>query len=354
MLQRKSGLKKNLTEAIVERGEEKMSSVKLIPYRIEEITALAPQIPEGVRMIKAPEIWEEAASGKGNVIAILDTGCQSDHPDLEDRIIAGRNFTSDYNNDEADFEDNNGHGTHVAGTAAASLREGGGITGVAPEAQLLILKVLDAEGNGDYEGIINAINFAVDWTGPEGEKTTVISMSLGGPDDVPELHQAIKRAIEADIPVVCAAGNEGDNSSETNEFGYPGAYKEVIQVGAINFNRKIAPFSNTNNEIDLVAPGINIYSSYLDGQYARFSGTSMATPHVSGALALIKNIAEAEFARKLSEAELYAQLVRRTVPLGYPKTAEGNGLLELDALKVLELFFAAPDDSLDVDDEEGV
>lgn len=322
-----------------------MNRVQLIPYRVEEITSAAPQIPEGVRMIKAPEVWEKASNGKGNVIAVLDTGCQSDHPDLEDRIIAGRNFTLDYNKDEANFEDNNGHGTHVAGTAAASLRDGG-IAGVAPEAQLLILKVLDAEGSGDYAGIIEGIHYAIDWVGPDGEKTTVISMSLGGPDDVPELHEAIKRAVDKGIPVVCAAGNEGDASSETNEFGYPGAYQEVIQVGAIDFNRNIASFSNTNDEIDLVGPGVNIHSCYLGGRYASLSGTSMATPHISGALALIKNIAEAEFARELSEAELYAQLVRRTVPLGYPKTAEGNGLLELDALEKVEQFFTRQNISL--------
>lgn len=210
---------------------------------------------------------------------------------------------------------------------------------MAPEAQLLILKVLDAEGSGDYAGIIEAIHYAVDWTGPNGEKTTVISMSLGGPDDVPELHEAIKRAVAAGIPVVCAAGNEGDASPDTDELAYPGAYREVIQVGAIDFDRKIASFSNTNDEIDLVAPGINIQSAYLNSQYASLSGTSMATPHISGALALIKNIAEKEYVRKLTEAELYAQLVRRTVPLGYPKTAEGNGLLELDALEKVEQFF---------------
>ncbi|TWT02460.1 S8 family peptidase [Planomicrobium sp. CPCC 101079] len=315
-----------------------MNRIHLIPYRIEEIITVAPQIPEGVRMIKAPEVWGKAEGGQGNVIAILDTGCQSNHPDLEDRIVAGRNFTPDYSNDEANFEDNNGHGTHVAGTAAASLRDGG-VAGVAPEAQLLILKVLDAKGSGDYAGIIEAIHYAIDWTGPRGEKTTVISMSLGGPDDVPELHEAIKRAVTAGIPVVCAAGNEGDSSPDTDELGYPGAYREVIQVGAVDFNRKIASFSNTNDEIDLVAPGVNIHSTYLDGQYASLSGTSMATPHVSGALALIKNIAEKEFARNLTEAELYAQLVRRTVPLGYPKTAEGNGLVELDALEKIEQFF---------------
>lgn len=314
-------------------------SIHLIPFRVVEIFSAPPQIPEGVRMIQAPAVWEQAQYGKGNVLAILDTGCQGDHPDLQDRIIGGRNFTEDFDGDLDNFDDNNGHGTHVAGTAAASLRQEGGVAGVAPEAKLLILKVLNGEGSGSYEGIIRGIHHAIDWEGPNGEKTSVISMSLGGPENIPELHEAVKRAVDAGIPVICAAGNEGDDSPATNEYAYPGAYAEVIQVGAVSFDRKIAPFSNTNDEIDLVAPGVRIYSTYPGGKYATLSGTSMATPHVTGALALIKNIAEEEFARKLTEAELYAQLVRRTIPLGYPKTAEGNGLLALDILAKFEELF---------------
>lgn len=316
-----------------------MHDIHLIPFKVEAVVSAAPQIPEGVRMIQAPEVWEQAQHGKGTVVAILDTGCQPDHPALEGRIIDGRNFTADYEGDPSNFSDNNGHGTHVAGTVGASLSPAGKIVGVAPEAQLLILKVLNGEGAGDYEGIIKGIHFAIDWRGPNGEKTTAISMSLGGPDNVPELYEAVKRAVDNGIPIVCAAGNEGDDSFSTDEFAYPGAYGEVIQVGAVDFSRNIAPFSNTNNEIDLVAPGINIYSAYPGSQYATLSGTSMATPHVSGALVLIKNIAEVEFARELTEAELYAQLVRRTVPLGYPKTAEGNGLLALDILSKFEQLF---------------
>lgn len=317
-----------------------MAKLHLIPYRVEEITEQAPQIPEGVRMIQAPDVWESAERGQGNIVAILDTGCQPDHPDLQDRIIGGQNFTADFDGDPANFDDNNGHGTHVAGTVAASYREDGGVAGVAPEAHLLILKVLTGEGSGEYQGIIDAIHFAIDWRGPDDQTVSVISMSLGGPEDVAELHAAIKRAVDAGIPIVCAAGNEGDNLYDTDEFAYPGAYGEVIQVGAVDFNRRIAPFSNTNDEIDLVAPGVDIYSTYPGGKYASLSGTSMATPHVSGALALIKNISEREFARELTEAELYAQLVRRTMPLGYPKSAEGNGLLALDILNKIEQLFS--------------
>ena len=316
-----------------------MAKLHLIPYRVEEIMEQATQIPEGVRMIQAPEVWADAERGKGNIVAILDTGCQLDHPDLQDRIIGGKNFTADFDGDEANFDDNNGHGTHVAGTVAASFRADGGIAGVAPEAHLLILKVLSGEGGGEYQGIIDGIHFAIDWRGPAGETVSAISMSLGGPEDIEELHAAIKRAVDAGIPVVCAAGNEGDDSPDTDEFAYPGAYGEVIQVGAVDFDRRIANFSNTNDEIDLVAPGIDIYSTFPGGKYASLSGTSMATPHVAGALVLIKNIAEKEFARELTEAELYAQLVRRTMPLGYPKTAEGNGLLALDILNKIEQLF---------------
>lgn len=316
-----------------------MKNIHLIPFRVEQVTATPPHIPEGVRMIQAPELWAGGEKGKGNVIAVLDTGCQTDHPDLVERVIDGRNFTHDNGGDPEQFEDYNGHGTHVAGTIAASLRENEGVVGVAPEADMLIVKVLDKQGSGTYEGIIAGIHYAIDWRGPQGEKTTIMSMSLGGPEDHPELYEAVKRAVDAGIPVVCAAGNEGDDIHDTDEFAYPGAYGEVIQVGAVDFDRRIAPFSNTNNEIDLVAPGIDIYSTYLDGQYASLSGTSMATPHVSGALALIRNISERDFDRKLTEAELYAQLVRRTIPLGYPKTAEGNGLLALDILNKFEQLF---------------
>ncbi|MGD7045892.1 S8 family peptidase [Jeotgalibacillus proteolyticus] len=317
-----------------------MDKIRLIPFQVQEIHSVSQQaLPEGIKMIQAPEVWEEAEYGEGQVIAIIDTGCQSDHPDLAGRIVGGRNFTADYGGDTENYSDNNGHGTHVAGTVAASGMEGEGIAGAAPKAGLLILKVLTGSGSGSYQGIVDAIHYAIDWRGPNGESVCAMSMSLGGPADLPELHEAVKRAVDEGVAVVCAAGNEGDNRPDTNEYAYPGAYAEVIQIGAINFNREIAPFSNTNDEIDLVAPGVNIHSTYLDGQYANLSGTSMATPHVSGALALIKNIAEKRYERQLSEAELYAQLVKRTVPLGYPKTAEGNGLLALDILDQFDKVF---------------
>jgi major intracellular serine protease len=306
--------------------------VRLIPYRliaeVEEVT----EVPKGIEMIQAPKVWEQT-KGKGMTIAILDTGCDLTHPDLKERIIGGRNFTNDDNGNQDVYRDYNGHGTHVAGTIAATQNQKG-VVGVAPEANLLIVKVLDKNGSGQYEWIINGIHYAIE------QKVDIISMSLGGPEDVPGLHEAIQKAVENHILVVCAAGNEGDGQDATNEFDFPGSYNEVISVGAINLDRRISDFSNSNNEVDLVAPGETILSTYLNGKYAKLSGTSMATPHVSGALALIKAMATESFERELTVTELYAQLIKRTVPLGDSPKLEGNGLLYLTTVDYLKDVFS--------------
>jgi len=306
--------------------------VRLIPYRliaeVEEVT----EVPKGIEMIQAPKVWEKT-KGKGMTIAILDTGCDLTHPDLKERIIGGRNFTNDDKGNQDVYRDYNGHGTHVAGTIAATQNQNG-VVGVAPEANLLIVKVLDKNGSGQYEWIINGIHYAIE------QKVDIISMSLGGPEDVPGLHEAIQKAVNNSILVVCAAGNEGDGQDATNEFDFPGSYNEVISVGAINLERRISDFSNSNNEVDLVAPGETILSTYLNGKYAKLSGTSMATPHVSGALALIKAMATESFERELTVTELYAQLIKRTVPLGDSPKLEGNGLLYLTTVDYLKDVFS--------------
>jgi len=305
--------------------------VQLIPYELVEHLEMVHEIPKGVEIIQAPEIWKDT-KGKGITVAVLDTGCNTDHPDLKDRIIGGYNFTTDDDGDPLRFEDYNGHGTHVSGTIAASL-DNGGVTGVAPEANLLILKVLDENGSGQYDWIIQALKYAID------QKVDIISMSLGGPSDVQELHDVIIEAVNQDILIVCAAGNEGDGQDSTDERGYPGCYNEVISVGAVNLELEPSGFSNSNNEVDVVAPGEKVTSTYLNGTYATLSGTSMATPHVSGALALLKVLSNASFERDLTEPELYSQLIKRTVPLGNSPKIEGNGLVYLTLLDHVKKVF---------------
>ena len=130
-----------------------------------------------------------------------------------------------------------------------------------------------------------------------------------------------------DILVVCAAGNEGDNNSSTDEYSYPGVYNEVISVGAIDYKKTAARFTDSNKEVDLLAPGVNIVSTYLNNSYAMLSGTSMATPHVTGALALLIEWSTKEFGRRLTEAELYGQLIKNTETLDMARSLQGNGLL---------------------------
>ena len=311
---------------------------QVIPYEMIGQAANTNEIPAGVALIQAPRIWDET-KGKGITVAVLDTGCDTSHSDLQEQIVGGRNFTDDDGSNPDIFLDYNGHGTHVAGTIAARQNDDG-VIGVAPEASLLIVKVLNKNGSGQYDWIIDGIHYAIE------QKVDIISMSLGGPNDMPELHQAIKKAIANNILVVCAAGNEGDGDDATDEFGYPGCYNEVISVGAINLERRSSKFTNSHNEIDLVAPGEKIISTYLNGKYATLSGTSMAAPHVSGALALIKNVVNNSFGRQLSEPELYAQLIKRTVPLGFSPKLEGNGLIYLTVLDHLTNVFEQENEML--------
>lgn len=242
----------------------------VIPYEVVFQVNEANEVPPGVALIQAPAIWKET-KGKGITVAILDTGCDRSHPDLQEQIIGGRNFTDDDGSNPDIYLDYNGHGTHVAGTIAAQQNDIG-VVGVAPEASLLIVKVLNRKGSGQYGWIINGIHYAIE------QKVDIISMSLGGPTDLPELHEAIQKAVTNNILVVCAAGNEGDGDDSTDEFAFPGYYNEVISVGAINLERRPSDFTNSHNEIDLVAPGEKILSTYLNGKFATLSGTSMAAP----------------------------------------------------------------------------
>lgn len=311
---------------------EIQKQTQLLPFKVTSIEKRADRVPWGIEKVEAPCIWEEKEKGEGVVVAVLDTGIDTEHPDLKDRIIGGKNFTDEHGED--DITDRNGHGTHVSGIICAS-QEGSGVVGVAPKAKVLVVKVLNGNGSGTYDWIIEGIRYATKWRGNNGEKVRIINMSLGGNVHDPDLHDAIKEATLKEIAVVVASGNEGDGNEETEELSYPSVYNEVIEVAASDQFDALAEFSNNNIEVDVIAPGVEILSTYKGGAYATLSGTSMATPHVSGALCLLINLGEKHFKRALTECEIYAHLVKHLVPLGYRASSEGHGLVRLNYSRTL-------------------
>jgi major intracellular serine protease len=304
-----------------------MAEITLEPIQAKTLYENTQKISEGIKMIKAMDVWGISGKGKGIVIAIIDTGCEINHPDLKGNIISGYNFTEDDNSNPHIYKDYRGHGTHVAGIIAASDNRKG-IVGVAPESKLLILKVIDKNGIGSYKNLIKAIEFSINWEGPNKEKVSIINISLGGSLPDKNLYTTIKKAKKKGIVLIAASGNEGDGNENTNEISYPGFYKEVIQIGSITKDKRPSKFSNTNINLDFVAPGENIISTHLNNNYVQLSGTSMAAPHVTGAIALIIKMLGKQ------ETEILPYLVKfylivHSQRLGFSNTQEGYGLIQL-------------------------
>ncbi|MEM2869516.1 MAG: S8 family peptidase [Thermoplasmata archaeon] len=229
--------------------------------------------PWGVDRIDADLAWSNS-TGSGVKVAILDTGIDRDHPDLKDNIKGGVNII----NSRKSYEDDNGHGTHCAGIIAA-VKNKIGVVGVAHSASIYAVKVLNSQGNGFYSDIIKGIQWCIN------NGIQVISMSLGGSTDSSALKAACDAAKSAGIVLVAAAGNDGGS------ILYPAAYESVIAVGAVGQNNDGSLYrpdwSNYGDALDLVAPGVDIYSTYKGDTYKTLSGTSMACPHVSGTAALV-------------------------------------------------------------------
>ena len=293
---------------------------RIADYEIQSIhDEIDYTIPQSIKLTNVQTLWDKGYYEKGIHIAVLDTGIDVNHVCLKDRIVETKNFIDGTD----DVTDRQGHGTHVAGIIAAN-RTPKGITGVAPESLLHIYKVLGDDGNGNMESIVKAIYHAIDM------KVDIINMSLGGTSGNNALEVAIDKAIENNICVVCASGNDalGDDGSK-DEINFPGFYREVIEIGSVNKDNKMSYFSNSNDNVDLVAYGGNIMACYPGNKYAECSGTSQATPQISGALALLKQKFIAEFGRLPEcESELYAQLIKntKTIP-NVSRKLQGNGIL---------------------------
>ncbi|HLD79059.1 MAG: hypothetical protein A2822_04440 [Candidatus Staskawiczbacteria bacterium RIFCSPHIGHO2_01_FULL_41_41] len=214
-------------------------------------------------------------TGAGVTVCVVDTGIDKDHPDLQGNIVGGRNFVAKGATvDSTKWDDDNGHGSHVAGTIAA-VDNTIGVVGVAPSASLLAAKVLNRQGSGYLSDVIAGIDYCVQ----SGAK--VVSMSLGTSSDIQSMHDAVDAAYASGVLLVAAAGNDYGGA-----VSYPAAYDSVVAVSATDSADNLASFSNVGPQVELAAPGVSILSTYKGGGYATLSGTSMATPHVSGVAAL--------------------------------------------------------------------
>jgi len=246
------------------------------------------------QQIGANIVHTSGNTGSGRKVVVLDTGYNYLHPELSSSYLGGKDFV----NNDSDPMDDEGHGSHVAGIITAD----GIVTsakGVAPDAGVMAGKVLDQNGSGYFSDVVAGIYWAVN--GPDGVYGNIddfgadaISLSLGTGAPylyknlcnsvLPDLTNAIKYAVGKNVTVVVAAGNSG-----TRGVSLPGCISYSTTVGAVSSNDQVASFSGRGSALDISAPGVNIYSSILGNLYATWSGTSMATPMITGVVALMKN-----------------------------------------------------------------
>jgi len=221
-------------------------------------------------------------TGSGQTVFILDSGVDYTHPDLATNYsgpASGLNY--DFANNDGDPYDDDNHGTHVAGTIAA-VDNNSGVVGVAPQAQIASLKVLDSTGSGAWSWIIAALEFAVD----HGAKVTNNSYgSSSYPGTLVE--QAYAEAEAAGVITIASAGNSGNCAGKSDSVGYPGKFSSVIAIAATDVNNARPCFSSTGPAVAFAAPGVAVVSTIPGNQYASYNGTSMASPHVAGLVALL-------------------------------------------------------------------
>ena len=265
-------------------------------------------------------------TGQGVKLAVLDTGIDLNHPDFEGRLQEGVNAVSFVPGESV--QDGNGHGTHCAGNAAGPLRSlGGRRYGVAPNADLMVGKVLSDAGSGSDSQILDGI----DWAASAG--ASVISMSLGSGrqpgQDYNRLYERVARNLRLSAPgtlIIAASGNESNRPHWVAAVGNPAACPSILAISAVDIQKRVAWFSCSQRdelgEVNLSAPGVNVYSSWTGGGFKAINGTSMATPHVAGVAALYmeKNPA-------LTPDELWQTLENRAIPLGDPRDF-GKGLVQ--------------------------
>lgn len=266
----------------------------------------------GLEVVGAPAAWD-VSTGEGVTIAVIDSGVNASHADLIGRVDTLNDY--DFANDDTNAADDNGHGTMVAGIAAAAKDNGSYGAGVAPSATILPVKVTSSAGSASDASVAEGIYWAVD------NGADVVNLSLAGPDG-PMMADAVSYALEHGVVVVAAAGNRAWGALE-----YPAAYPGVIAVGATGREGSLAPFSNYGPELDIVAPGVSIMSTSLDGSVGWGDGTSEAAPFVAGAAALLRS--QYPTATSLEVAAALSSSATDVGALGWDART-GAGLLSLN------------------------
>ena len=282
-------------------------------------TTAAQQLPWGVDRVDAEVAHANGETGAGADIAILDTGIDSDHPDLVANLGAGKAFVKAKGKYAENWDDDNDHGTHCAGIAGAA-NNSEGVVGVSTEATLHAVKVLDKRGSGSFSDIAAGVEYVAD------QGWDVGSMSLGASSGSQTLQDACQYAVDNGVFLVAAAGNSGPC---TDCVGYPAAYDTVMAVGSTTSSDSLSDFSSTGPEVEIAAPGSNIYSSVPGGSYDTFSGTSMACPHVAGAAGQLA-------ANGSSHSQIRSQLTSTAEDIGLASNESGSGLLDVAAALSLD------------------
>jgi len=311
-----------------------MQDTHLLPdYKLDDvgdIQTLSQIYPQNVRDLNIPKIWTKT-KGRGVVVAVLDTGCPVSHPDLMANIDLSK--CRSFIDGEDIFDTHVGHSTHCSGTIGA-IDNADGIVGIAPEVTIVTVKVLDKNGSNRGNSVERGLEYCLQL------KPDIVNLSLGGPNPMDTTHSLIKKLVESNIPVVCSAGNNG-----MENVLYPARYEECIAVGSYSSSmiKDRSLFSSWGESLDIMAPGEQILSTFLNGTYAVMSGTSMAAPAVTAVIALIISF-NRNAGKKLTVEQIKSMLYSSAIDVHSPGKDNQYGwgiinpesIFSLNSIKVVQ------------------
>lgn len=317
-------IKKSPNVEYIEVDERMYAHDCRIPIGVcTEIQILKQIVPWGINRIGSRLVNAMGNTGKGIRIGILDTGIDYTHPDLSKNYKGGYNFI-DNNTDAKDY---NGHGTHVAGIVAAEDNDIG-VVGVAPDAYIYSVRVLDYAATGTASDITAGFEWCLD------NNMQIVNMSLGACEDSISVRRAIDVLYDNEILLIAAAGNSGNGMGTGDNIDNPARYDNVMAIGATDINDDRASFSSTGPKLEISAPGKDIYSLLPGNKYGSLSGTSMASPHVAGVAALIMS---ADQGISNVQTRIRLQITAQNISKGSFEAKSWFGYGLVDAVKAVSI-----------------